>query len=131
MSKKEERKEPTAESTLAPQLGSDIKDLTTQHKVDMRRLSNINPIDKAWISFFLLVDDEEDGGYFKEFCEQYLNLSVSEEGWRVNKIIQAIASSKGATGVGELMKRPGWLGRNISQRDWKKKADEEGKTIVE
>ena len=131
MSKKEEKpSEPTAEGHLAPQFGSDTVDLV-KGKVDMRRLSKINPIDKAWISFFLLVDEEEDGGYFKEFCEQFLNLSVSEEGWRVNKMIQAIAGSKGATGVGELMKRPGLLQRNITQRDWKKKADEEGKTVVE
>ena len=130
ISKKEETKEPTAEGTLAPQFGSDTVDLV-KGKYDMRRLSKINELDKIWIAFFRMVPDVEGGDFTSEFCDNYLNLAVSEEGWRVTKMIQAIAGSKGAMGVGELVKRPGLLQRNITQRDWKKKAEEEGKTIVE
>ena len=131
MSKKEEKpSEPTAEGHLAPQFGSDTVDLV-KGKYDMRRLSKINELDKIWIAFFRMVPDMEGGSFTNEFCDNYLNLAVSEEGWRVNKMIQAIAGSKGATSVGELVKRPGLLQRNITQRDWKKKADEEGKTVVE
>ena len=131
MSAKEKKtEEPTAEGSLSPQFGSDTVDLV-KGKFDMRRLSKINPIEKAWIAFFSLIEEEEDGGYFKEFCQEYLNLAVSEDGWRVNKMIQAIAGSKGATNVGELVSKPGWIQRNISQRDWKKKADDEGKTVVQ
>ena len=131
MSKKDEKpQEPTAEGTLSPQFGTDTTDLV-KGKFDMRRLSKINQLDKIWIAYFVMTRPEEGGDFAKDFCANYLNLAVSEDGWRVNKMIQAIAGSKGATGVGELMKRPGLLQRNITQRDWKKKAEEEGKTVVE
>lgn len=128
----------TAEGELAPQMGSD-KTTMARGTFDMRRLSKINPIEKAWISFFRLEDGDDGkdhdleggGGFFFEFCEEYLNLSVSEDGWRTNKMIQMVAGAAGAPSVGELQKKPGWLGRNITQRGWKKDADEEGRTIVE
>jgi len=137
---REEDKKPeiTAEGELAPQLGSD-KTKMAKGLFDIRRLSKINPIEKAWISFFILEDgepgsDEElegGGGFFREFCESYLNLSVSEDGWRVNKMIQMVAGAKGAPSVGELVKKPGLLQRNITNRGWKKEADEKGQTVVE
>lgn len=133
MSKDTEKRKkelPTAEQTLAPQLGTDIADLVNK-KVDMRRLSKLGPIDKVWIAYFLLLEPEEGGDFAYQFCDNFLNLAVSEDGWRVNKMIQMVAGSKGVGGVGELMKKPSWVGRNITQRSWQKKADEEGKTIVE
>lgn len=129
MSQQQERQEVTAEGELAGQLGTD-KTTLVKGKFDMRRLSKINPIEKAWISFFMLEPEEEGGDYFREFCENYLNLSVSEDGWRTNKMIQMVAGSKGAPSVGDLMKRPGWLSRNLMQRDWEKKAEEDGATVV-
>ena len=131
MSKKEEKsKEPTAEGMLAPQFGTDSVDLT-RGRFDSRIYAKIGPLDVIWIGFFKMVPDMEGGEFCKEFCENYLKLTRSEDGWQQNKQIQVIAGSKGAMGVGELMKRPGLLQRNITQRDWKKKAEEEGKTIVE
>lgn len=132
MSRKEKEKEEiTAESRLAAEIGSDTTDLV-KGKVDMRRFSKLTPLDKAWISFFLLVDDEEGGEYFRDFCNNFLNLAPSEEGWRTNKAIQMVAASKGTAGVGaELVKRPSWVGRNVTNRGWKKEADEKGATVVE
>lgn len=126
----EKRQNPTAEEALAPQLGSDVSDIQ-QGKFNMLRLSKIDPIDIIVISHFLQVPPERGGNYAKKFFTNYLNLAVSVDGWRTTKIIQAIQGSKGASSVGELMKRPGWLGRNVTQRDWKRRAEEEGKTVVE
>ena len=130
---REEDKKPeiTAEGELAGQLGSD-KTTLSKGVFDMRRLSKLNPLEKAWISFFYnMFPSEEGGDYFNEFCDNWLNVSVSEEGWRTNKMIQMVAGAKGAPSVGELQKKPGLLQRNITDRGWKKRADEEGKTIVE
>jgi len=131
LSRREEKKEElTAESHLGPQLGSDTTELV-KGKVDMRRLSKLGPLDKAWISYFLLKKPKKGGRYTNRFCENYMNLAVSEDGWRVNKMIQMVAGSKGAPSVGELQKKPNIVARNVTQRDWEKKAREEGKTIVE
>ena len=132
MSKRGDEKPPevTAEGELSPQMGSDKIDLMAG-RLDMRRLSKLGPIDKAWLSYFILLGPEEGGDFAKAFCNNFINFAVSDDGWRVNKMIQAIGASKGAPGVGELVKKPGLLQRNLTDRDWKKKADEEGKTIVE
>lgn len=127
-----EKKKPeiTAEVVLGPQLGSDLADIEKK-RFDMRRLSKINQLDKVWISYFLLKKKKRGGRFATAFCLNYLNLAVSEDGWRTNKMIQFNAASKGVGGVGELVKRPGLLQRNVTNRDWKKKADEKGATIVE
>ena len=130
MSRRTEKEELTAESHLGPQLGTDTVDLV-KGKVDMRRLSKLGPIDKAWLSYFSMLSDEEGGEFARRFCDNYINYAVSEEGWRTNKMIQMVAGSKGAPSVGELVKRPGVLQRNITDREWKKKAEEQGQTIVE
>lgn len=130
MSRREEKEELTAESHLGPQLGTDTVDLV-KGKVDMRRLSKLGPIDKAWLSYFSMLPNEEGGEFSRMFCNNYINYAVSEDGWRTNKMIQMVAGSKGAPSVGELVKRPGMFQRNLTQRDWKKKADEQGQTIVE
>lgn len=131
MSKKEEEtKEPTAEGMLSPQFGTDPKRLA-MGEFDHRIYSKIGDLDVIWLSFFSMVPDTEGGEFCKEFCENYTLFSRSEDGWQQNKQIQVIAGSKGATSVGELVKKPGFIQRNITQRDWKKKAEEEGKTIIE
>lgn len=138
MPKEKPQEQITAEVILAPQIGTDTT-LLVKGKYDIRRLSKLNPLEKAWLSFFLLEDgpDGKDkdltggGGYYAEFCDGYMNLSVSEEGWRVNKLIQMVAASKGAPGVGELQRKPNILQRNITDRKWKQNADEQGRTVVE
>ena len=125
-----EKKDKPRESPLAGQLGTDIMDLKTG-KTDMRRLSKIGPLDKAWIAYFLMLESEEGGDFATKFCNNYLNLAVSEEGWRVNKMIQMEGAQQGVGVPTELVKKPNVLARNITQRDWKKKAEEDGKVIVE
>lgn len=126
-----EQPEVTAEGTLAPQLGSDPAKMASQLRYDVDRLTKIGKLQKIAIAYFKLVPTERGGNWARIFCENYENLAMSEDGWRTNKIIQAIAGSKGAPTVGELMKKPGILQRNLTNRDWQKKAEEEGKVVVE
>jgi len=84
-------------------------------KYDMRRLSKLAMLDKVWLSYFLMVPKKRGGRFWTEFCGNYMNLAVSEDGWRVNKMIQMVAGSKGAPSVGELVKKPGVLQRNMEE----------------
>ena len=131
MSRREEKKEEiTAEGVLAADFGSD-QTIISKGTVDIRRFSKIGPIDKFCLAYFLNVPDARGGRFWRTICGNFLNLACSEDGWKTNKAIQLVAGSKGAPSVGELQKKPGVLQRNITDRDWKKKAEEEGRTIVE
>jgi len=121
---------PNAEASLAPQLGTDMLDLA-QGIFDIRRLSNINPLEKVWMSYFLLAPMERGGRFARNFINNYLNLAVSEGGQRVRQMIQMVAGSKGTPVIGEIVKKPNWFARNITNRKWREKAEEEGKLIVE
>lgn len=130
MRKEEKKPEITAESELAPQLGSDKTDLV-QGRFDMRRLSKINEIQVHVIGYFMNVPDLRGGRFWRKLTDNLLNLSVSVEGWRVNKMNQMVASAKGTPSVGELQKKPGWIKRNVTDKNWRRKAEEKGQTIVE
>jgi len=128
---KEKRPNPTAEETLGPQLGTDPKHLSIFHTFDPRILSKLEPTDVLWISYFSRIPDLEGGEYARDFIADFEKYAVSVEGWRTNKMIQMVAAGKGTTSGVEFLKKPGWFGRNISDRKWKEKAEEEGKVIVE
>lgn len=130
MKKEDKPPEITAEGELAPQLGSD-KTKLVKGQMDMRRLSKINEVQSYVIGYFMNVPNRRGGRFWRDLCDNILNLNVSVEGWRVNKMIQMVAGAKGAPSVGELQKKPGWISRHVTDRDWKRKAAEEGKTIVE
>ena len=119
----------TAESKLAPQLGTDELALM-KGKYDIRLLTKINEIEKVWLSHFLMVPDEDGGEYARKFCDNYVHLAPSEGGWRVNKMIQMVSGARGAPTVG-VMRKPGWLGRNVTNRKYKEKAEERGMEVVE
>ena len=128
--KQEKKNEITAETVLGPQIGSHPVEIV-KGEYSEEIMTKINPIEKAWLSYFEMVPDIEGGEFAREFCRKYKAHSRSVEGWNVNKMIQMVAGSKGATAMGTLQKKPGVLSRNITDRDWKRKAQEEGKTIVE
>lgn len=130
MSKKDEKPQLTAESHLGPQLGTDTTELALG-KYDPRIFSKLHPLDPIWMGYFLNKPKKKGGRFCRTFIGNVLKLKRSEEGWGTNKIIQFTAAAKGTPSVGELMKKPGWLGRNVTDRAWKKKAEEEGSTVVE
>jgi len=117
------------ETILGTQFGSDDDELS-KGKVDIRRFTRINEAEALGIAYFLEVPDHKGGIYAKRFIENYMNLKVSVDGWRVNTITKLIGASKGVQST-ESYNPPGWLGRNITQRNYKEKAKKEGYDINE
>ena len=129
MSKKEE-KEKSIEVIAGEQLLSDLIDLA-KGRIDVRRLTKISDLQIADMSLLLTIPRHRGGDLIRKIIYNDLNLSMSEAGWRSNLIVRFIAGSKGTTSVlGDIAKKPGWVGRHITDRDWEKKAEEEGKVVV-
>ena len=85
----------TAKS-LPQQLGSDIETLL-QGKVDVRRLSNIDEVERIWITWFMNLPDDVGGQFSRKFCLEYLNLSMSLGGNRAKQLIDMMLASSGGT----------------------------------
>lgn len=83
----------TAES-LPQQLGSDLE-LLLQGKVDPRRLSQVDEIERLWLTWFLNIPKDVGGGYSAQFCLDYLNLSMSLGGKRASQLIEMMLASSG------------------------------------
>jgi len=129
MSKKEDKEEKPIEYVVGEQLASDFVELV-KGRSDARRLSMVNEAEVLALSYFSQVPDNEGGEYVREFIADFLNLKMSLAGWRSNQLIRLVQGSKGVT-AGEIVKRPGIIGRNLTNRDWKNKAEREGATIIE
>lgn len=129
MSKKEDKEEKPIEYVVGEQLASDFVELV-KGRSDARRLSMVNEAEVLALSYFSQVPDNEGGEYVREFIADFLNLKMSLAGWRSNQLIRLVHGSKGVT-AGEIVKRPGIIGRNLTNRDWKNKAEREGATIIE
>lgn len=129
-SKKDDKPEITAEGSLSPQFGSDPETLM-RDQLDVLRLTKFGKLAKYWIPYFMNIPAERGGKFAKQFCLGYMNASMSEEGWNKNKMIQQTAAAKGAPSVGELVRKPNVLVRNLTDRHWKEKAEEKGQMVVE
>lgn len=107
---------------LAPQLGTDPFDLSTG--VDMRRLSHITP-DMASALVYCSVRGSKNRAFRKVF-NAYLNILVSVDGRGRKQIIQMQLASKGnsSLNIKEDINKPGWISRNITNRDWEKEQRE-------
>lgn len=75
---------------------------------------------------------EHDGvRFYKEFSDLFLRGSHSIEGLGL-KLLESIAV--GLAGGGskrKLMKKPGWVGRHITKRDWKQQARDDSAEVIE
>ena len=129
MSRKEDKQETPVEVILGKQLASDPVNLANGMS-DPRRLSKISGLEAIAYSWFLAVPVYRGGNWARQFANNMLNLRMSDEGWRANQLIRLVAGSKGVPNV-DVAKKPGWLGRNFTQKDWKEKANNEGKEIIE
>ena len=77
------------------------------------------------------IPPEEGGNFWRRIKKSTLNLNISIGGRGRRDVLQGISGSKGVVSGVEFAKRPGWIGRNVTQKDWKEEADKEGKVIVE
>jgi hypothetical protein len=135
-SSKKEKKWPgqaglIAEEKLSPQIGSSPAHMTKTQEYDIRILTNLNPLEVAWITFAHQMPDHAGGRIFKEFAGTYMYLKRSQAGWTTKNILTALANLRGAQQPRDIARKPNILSRNITNRDWKEKAVEEGKEIVQ
>ena len=121
MSKEKKKEEKPIEFVIGEQLASDALNLV-RGRSDPRRLSIINEAEVLALSYFSQIPDNEGGEYVRDFIADFLNLKMSVGGWRSNQLIRLVQGSKGVA-AGELVKKPGFVGRNITNRDWKEKAE--------
>jgi len=131
-------------SNLSPQLGSDAKDLA-KGGVDMRRLAVLSEPLQTVLAYFswrgggqeFTVKKRVNGEeipvkivrkgvrFWNHITDFYLNTSPSIDGRGRRQLIEM----QRATTPGirqpplEEGEKPGWLGRNITQRDWREKVE--------
>lgn len=134
----------TVAKALAPQLGSDPQHLS-KGEIDQRKFAVLNEPTQAALGYF----NWRGGGqeyknskgetkkrrgirFWRNLVDWELNTSPSIGGLGRRQTIQETAAAAGVgKGVLEVAERPNVLARNLTQRDWKKKAMEEGKAVPE
>jgi len=133
-------------SNLSPQLGSDAKDLA-KGGVDMRRLSVLSEPLQAALAYFswrgggqeYTITKQNGNGngeeekvkkvrkgvrFWSHISDFYINTSPSLEGRGRRQLIEMQrATTPGVPQPRSEEERPGWIGRNITQRDWKEKQE--------
>lgn len=119
--------EQNAETVLAPQLGSNATTLL-KGQIDRERLTNVNEIERVWLAYFQQIPEHRGGRYAKTFCNSYMDLSMALHGKRATQLIQAMGAAKGVSTT-QVKRPPGWLGRNLTDRQWKFKAEQEGARV--
>jgi len=108
---------------LSPQLGSDATTLT-KGTFDMRRLSIITPELQAALAYFMWRGKKV--RFWHHICDSYLNLAPSISGTGRRQLIDMQRAAMGAPPPAMTSEeKPGWLGRNISDRRWREKWEEE------
>ena len=97
---------------------------------DSRQNTNLNEAEVLALSYFSQVPDNMGGKYAKKFIEDYRRHKMSVGGWRANQLIRLVAGSKGVA-TGKVVRKPGLIGRAITNRGWKENAQLEGAEIIE
>ncbi len=97
---------------------------------DSRQNTMLNEAEVLAISYFEQIPTLEGGDYAKAFCESFRRHKMSLNGWRANQLIRLVAGSKGVA-AGKIVRKPGFIGRHLTDRGWKEKAQLEGAEIIE
>ena len=123
---------------FVPQMFSHPKELSSgapdSGGQDMWMLSNIPPecaLALQGLKMEAIAAGEMDGqGFISQFIENSLSVLKGINGFQVKMGENMYIAS--SSGIGKKMhKRPGWFGRNVSDRRWKQKAEQEGEEIEE
>jgi hypothetical protein len=110
-------------TTLAPQLGSDASHLS-KGNFDMRKLSVINERDIPLLIYADLRGKKNK--VWGRIYESVLNLNVSINGRGRRDIIRMEGVSKGGLpDIQPELERPGWLSRNVTDRNWRDRMKDE------
>ena len=97
---------------------------------DSRQNSILNEAEVLALSYFSQTPENRGGEYARAFIEEYRRHKMSLGGWRANQLIRLVAGSKGVA-PGKVVRRPGLMGRLITDRGWREKAQMEGAEIIE
>ena len=97
---------------------------------DSRQNSMLNEAEVLAISYFEQVPYLEGGEYARAFCESFRRHKMSLGGWRANQLIRLVAGSKGVA-AGGIVRKPGFIGRHLTNRGWRENAQLEGDQIIE
>jgi len=121
----------TVAKALAPQLGSDPKHLSRQ-EIDQRKFAVLNEPCQAALGHFYYRSEVDKVRYFKYMLDWELATTPSIGGLGRRQVIQETAAAAGVgKGVFEVAQKPNVLARNITRRDWREKATQEGKVVQE
>ena len=143
----EESKSVTAK-VLAPQIGSSNKVLLEQD-IDSRKFAILGEKQRAILGYFefrggakhTYREPETNSGkkpqrrgnrFWDHIVDWELHTTPSTHGKRATQVIQALAAERGeGKEAFSVAHRPGWIGRNLTQRDWKEDAMKKGEAIPE
>jgi len=101
---------------LSPQLGTNPTELA-KGGFDMRRLSIIDIKLQAALAYFSWRGKKVK--FWNHIVEYYLNSAPSVGGVGRRQLIQMQQATTPGAAVTEELEKPGWLQRNILNRDWK------------
>lgn len=97
---------------------------------DSRQNSLLNEAEVLALSYFSQTPENRGGNYARKFIEEYRRHKMSLGGWRANQLIRLVAGSKGVSSS-KVVRKPGIIGRAITNRGWREKAQLEGAEIIE
>jgi len=100
-------------------------------KIDEWKLSKISS--RALISLIYFRHRGVNDGirFYKEFSDLFLRGSHSIDGFGLKMLENITIGLAGGGGKRKLVKKPGWVGRHITKRDWKQEAREDKAEIIE
>ena len=131
-----EREKKTSDEIVAEQLSVELgSDFATKAKavVDRRLMAVLDPPVQAALGYFDFRAKHHGVKFWGHVVEWELVSSPAIKGRARREVIQALAASKGAIGsqIFDVAKKPGWFARHFTNRDWKEKAEREGKIVEE
>lgn len=115
-------------STVIPQLASDSNTLQ-RGQIDQRKLSVITEYEQMALAHFNYRGEVDHIRYYANMVDWILNTSPSVGGLGRRQLIQAQAAVTGGQGALEVAKEPGFVGRHFTNRDWRNKAEAQGKIV--
>lgn len=115
--------------SLAEQLGTS-PELKSEMRIDERKMSVLSDTTLAALSHFSYRHVYDGVRYWGHITEWWLTGSQGIGGLGRRHILQALANSSGVQTV-DKAKKPNAIARNVWDRDWKNKAEQEGKVVEE
>lgn len=116
------------EKIIVPQIGTEPEQLANRQYNEMI-LSNLQPAEIFLSVFAESIPKWAGGKKWQQIMLNYRYLNRSKGGWNQNNIIKVSGNVSGSPQSSDHVDKPGWLGRNISNRSWKKEAAEQGKEL--